>query len=279
MEPMRDITSESGVSLLELVIGVAIIALFAGLGFKGFQDFTDHARKTTVDRAANEMVTMVLAEDTKTGNSPIPDIQKIQEDYNSTSEEVQVDVQKTSEHIIVTARGWDDRYIVTKVLDKDGNMLQPSDPEYPEIETPDPGNSDETPEPPERPDFLDNPSQDPVVEVEAEIKKDRARQYAEEVLRRGMLYEELYDPELHATELGEQWEYALGGSDSGLGFLDPWWGAFTVGSEYEATAEEFNMWFVVVITGDGDAYYLLRDGYEMTPFAEEYFSFFDAQPF
>lgn len=49
--------NEQGLSLLEIVIAVAIIAIFAALGILAFQKLTDNARQTAVEAAAMQLYT------------------------------------------------------------------------------------------------------------------------------------------------------------------------------------------------------------------------------
>lgn len=79
---------ESGFSLLELVVAVSIMLILGVVGFVAYQNYTDNARKASLDTAANDVLTAVIAED----SDPNGNVMEVVERYNDTSQDITVDI-------------------------------------------------------------------------------------------------------------------------------------------------------------------------------------------
>lgn len=131
-----------GITLLELVITMSIIAVLAALAFPGTQVMIHQARQGTVEQAAHEAFIMAVALDAglvteRTENKPTlvpasivptaaklpPDIKTfadIEENINQQHDNnIRVEIVKNEDrHIIVTAYGWENKHIAVRTSDK-----------------------------------------------------------------------------------------------------------------------------------------------------------------
>lgn len=127
-------TDENGLSLLEIVIAVAVIAIFAVIGFLAFQNFTDNARQQAVERTANDVFTLAMASEEMPGSSSsnsggIGTLAEIEQQHNDSTEYITVTIEKDGKDLTVTASGWDGRYTATRSTnpDQDGKIITPGD--------------------------------------------------------------------------------------------------------------------------------------------------------
>lgn len=124
-----------GFSLLELVVAVSIMLILVVVGFILFQNFTDNARQSAVERAASDVFTAAMSADTMPNGTPLSEIEQA---YNESSDDaihVEIDKDTTTQDLTVTATGWDNRYIAVRStnLSQDGNTTPPlEDEESPE---------------------------------------------------------------------------------------------------------------------------------------------------
>lgn len=136
--PRRDSYKiEDGLSLLETIIAVAIVAIFTVIGIIAFQSFTDNARQAAVDRAANEVFTASMAAQNTPGGKSLEEV--IEEFNNTSRDDIEAEVTHERQAFTITVRGWDDRYITVRSTSNTD-----------EIDNETPGNTST--------EFLDNPS-------------------------------------------------------------------------------------------------------------------------
>lgn len=127
MQLQHKTTDDSGLSLLEIVIAVAVIAIFAVVGILAFQNFTDNARQQAVERTANDVFTLAMASEEMPGSSSsesggIGTLAEIEQQHNDSTEDITVTIEKDGRDLTVTASGWDGRYTATRSTnpDRDG---------------------------------------------------------------------------------------------------------------------------------------------------------------
>lgn len=167
--------NEAGLSLLEIVIAVAIIAIFSAVSIISYRTFTDNARQAAVDTAARQVFTAAMSQmslparqsshvantldndypaaftsgrhstfmTTMLGTSSA--LQNIANEYNaSAGNEIQVDIQKDAQNLTVIAIGWDGDYIAVRSTDASIDGIQ----ELPDDYTPTPEHDENASEDP-----------------------------------------------------------------------------------------------------------------------------------
>lgn len=123
-------TNEDGLSLLEIVIAVAVVAIFAVIGVLAFQNFTDNARQQAVERTAHDVFTMAMASEEFPGSSNsasggVGSLSEIEEQHNVKSEEITVRIEKDGRELTVTASGWNGRYVAVRSTNPDRDGVTP----------------------------------------------------------------------------------------------------------------------------------------------------------